>query len=241
MAGAFRHWGVTAWSPTGNEALLGGGNPTRQKTGLWLYELTKGEFSRVLGGQITGTCWSPGATNLVFCLDLPYSEIWTVPLDPKSPASEALGPGRALRQHYREIAALYTRRIQADPLDADAYLQRAQQHHFLHQEARVRTDMKQYAAIVTQGKPPGVAPDAPWDGERVINLPFDYQLVFSVEQRENGLQVLCVAFGQKGRGTMKSFEIPLFATSLLTLCLLSGLDAPPAHADFTFGPPVKGE
>jgi hypothetical protein len=48
---------------------------------------------------------------------------------------------------------------------------------------------------------------------------------------------------------MKSFKIPMLsiygaatrglAMSLLGLCLLSGLDAPPARADFTFGPRVN--
>jgi len=232
-------WGVVAWSPTGHEVCLGGGNPARQKTGLWLYDLTTKEFPRVLDGQITGTCWSPGATDLAFCLGLPYSEIWTAHLDPKVATVEALGPGRTLAEHYRQIARLYARRIQADPLDADAYLRRAEQHHFLHQEARVRADMRQYTAIMTQGKPLEAASVVPWDVEHTINGPFGYQFVFSVEQRENARQVLCVAFGQKGRGSMKSFEIPLVVTSLFGLCLLSGLDASPVHADFKFDEPAR--
>jgi hypothetical protein len=48
-----------------------------------------------------------------------------------------------------------------------------------------------------------------------------------------------VAFGQKGRWQMKLFEIPMFVASLLGFGLLSGLDAPPAYADFTFGEPEK--
>ncbi|MBM4029602.1 MAG: hypothetical protein FJ280_30015, partial [Planctomycetes bacterium] len=38
---------------------------------------------------------------------------------------------------------------------------------------------------------------------------------------------------------MKSFKIPLFTTSLVGFCLLSGLDARPARADFTFSTPEK--
>ena len=38
---------------------------------------------------------------------------------------------------------------------------------------------------------------------------------------------------------MKLFQIPMLSMSLLGLCLLSGLDAPPARADFTFGAPVN--
>jgi len=232
-------WGVTAWSPTGNEVCLGGGNPARQKTGLWLYDLTRREFSRVLDGQMTGTCWSSAGTDLAFCLGTPYLEIWTAHLDPKVSTIKALGPPRTLREHYRETAALYTRRIRVDPMDADAYLRRAQQYHYLHEERKVGADMRRYTAIVTQDKALDVPLDMPWDVEHVIDGPFGYQLVFSVEERDNGIQVLCVAFGQKGRGSMKSFEVPLFVTSLVGLCFLSGLDTPPARADFTFGEPVR--
>jgi hypothetical protein len=38
---------------------------------------------------------------------------------------------------------------------------------------------------------------------------------------------------------MKSFEVPLFLTSLVGLCFLSGLDTTPAYGDFTFGEPEK--
>jgi len=43
---------------------------------------------------------------------------------------------------------------------------------------------------------------------------------------------------------MKTFQIPILSTrglamSLLGFCLLSGLDTPPAHADFTFGEPAS--
>ena len=192
-------WGVTAWSPSGNEVLLGGGNSAWQKTGLWLYDLTRKGFFQSLGRPVEGTCWSPRATELAFCLGWPYSEIWVAQLDPKVPPSEALGPGQTVRDHYRQTAGLYTRRIEADPLDADAYLRRAQQYHFLHQERKVRADMGQYNAIVTQGKPLEAASVTPWDTERVINGPFGYQLVFSVEKRDNGIPVLSVAFGQKGK------------------------------------------
>jgi hypothetical protein len=40
---------------------------------------------------------------------------------------------------------------------------------------------------------------------------------------------------------MKVFEIPMVVTSLVGLCFLTGLDAPPARADFTFGASVNIE
>jgi hypothetical protein len=51
--------------------------------------------------------------------------------------------------------------------------------------------------------------------------------------------MMSVAFGQKGRCEMKLFEIPMVLTLTLGFCLLTGADAPPARADFTFGEPVN--
>ncbi len=242
-------WGVTAWSPTGEEVCLGGSNPAMQKTGLWIYDLAKKELLRVLDGQIASASWSPRATDLAFCLGPPYHEIWAANLDPNIPTIGALGPARTLREHYREMVALYTRRIKADPLDADAYLRRAQQYHFLREGVRVQADMRRYSAIVTQGSLPDLESGMAQDFERVINGPFNYQLVFSAERLVNETPVLNVALGQKGRCSMKSFQIPTLsiyglatrgvAMSLLGLCFLSGLDTLPARADFTFGEPTN--
>jgi hypothetical protein len=38
---------------------------------------------------------------------------------------------------------------------------------------------------------------------------------------------------------MKMFEVPMVVTSLVSLCFLTGLDAPPARAGFTFGTPAN--
>jgi len=241
--------GDTGWSPTGNDVCLGGSNPAKQKTGLWIYDLAKKELSRVLDGQIQSASWSPRATELAFCLGPPYHEIWAANLDPNIPTLEAFGPARTLREHYREMVALYSRRIIADPMDTDAYLRRAQQYHFLHEDAKVNRDMRLYSAIVTQGSLPDLGSGVAGGIERVINGPFDYQFVFSAERLVNEIPVLNFALRQKGRCNMKTFQIPILsiygaatrslAMSLLGLCLFSGLDTPPAHADFTFGESVE--
>jgi len=155
-------------------------------------------------------------------------------------SDEALkGTEAIMERHYRERVQYYVEKIQANPTDANNYLQRAQQHHYLHEEQNVHADMRRYAAILGGGPSLYFRFGAPRDFRRVVNGPFDCQLVFSVERRENGIQVLCIAFGQKGRCEMKLFEIPMLVTSLFGLCLLSGFDAPPVYADFMFGEPVK--
>ena len=235
----FATWGGAAWSPTGRELCLGGRNDSDDRTGLWVYSLDRSEPVRTLGGQITAGSWAPDGTKLVFCLGPPYYEIWVADLDRNISAIEALGPGQTLDEHFREMLALYTRRIEADPLDAYAHSSRAQYNDYLHDREKANADMRQYSAILSQGSSSDLQLGTSRDLMRVIHGPFGYRLVFSVERRKNGTQVLCVAFGQKGRSEMKLFEIPMFVMSLAGFWLVSSLDSPAAYADFTFGEPVN--
>jgi hypothetical protein len=183
--------------------------------------------------------WSSDETKLAFCLGPPYFEIWTADLDPKTPAIKALGPGQAPDEHFQEMVAFYTRRIEGDPQDAYAYSNRAHYYGCLHDRVKANADMRQFSAILSAGASSDVQVGVPRRLRRAINGPFGYQLAFSVGGRDDGVVVLCVACGQKGRCEMRVFEIPMLAMSLFGLGLLSGLDAPPAYADFTFGEPVN--
>jgi len=235
----FATWGGAAWSPTGRELCLGGRNDSDDRTGLWVYRLDRSEPVRTLGGQITAASWAPDGTKLVFCLGPPYYEIWVADLDRNVSAIEALGPGQTLDEHLREMIAFYTRRIEADPQDAYAHSSRARYYDFLHNREKANADMRQYSAILRRGSSSDLQLGTPRDRRRVINGPFGYRLVFSVGRRANGTQVLCVAFGQKGKSEMKLFEIPMFVMSLAGFWVVSSLDSPAAYADFTFGEPVN--
>ncbi len=234
-------WGVTGWSPSGREVCLGGGNPERDRTGLWLYDLDKKEFLNVLDGQIAATCWSPAGTELTFCLGTPYLEVWSLPLDPSVPTAEALGPGQTLDEHVREMLALYTRRIEADPQDAYAYSSRAQYHDYLRDRAKALADMRQWSAVLSGGSPRYSSSDTPRSSRRVVSLPFDCEFVFSAERPVNAIPMMSIAFGQKGRWEVKLFEIPIFVASLVGFCIISDLDLSPAYADFAFGHPAELE
>ena len=141
------------------------------------------------------------------------------------------------------MVALGTRRIAADPQDASAYASRAGCYDSLHNQAQANADMRRWSAILSGSDLQAAMAQ---NTKRVINGPFECQLVFSAERpvNVNEIPLLNVAFGQKGRCSMKSFQMPILsihglAMSLLGLCVLSGLDAPPARADFTFGEPVN--
>ena len=235
----FATWGGAGWSPTGRELCLGGRSDSDDRTGLWIYHLDKSEPAKILNGQITVGSWAPDGSKLVFSLGPPYFEIWTADLDPIVSTIEALAPTLTLDEHFREMATLYTSRIEADPADADNYLHRAEQ--FQHQcnKAKVHSDMRRYYTTLRQRSSSAFRFGTPKSLQRVLSGPLDYQLIFSIERCENGIHVPCIAFRQKGRCNMKSFQIPMLSMSLLGFCLFSGLDTPQVFADFTFGAPTN--
>jgi serine/threonine protein kinase/Tol biopolymer transport system component len=239
----FAAWVGPTWSPTGYELCLAGRNDSDDRTGLWIYSLDRREPARTLTGQVTGGAWSPDGTKLVFCLGPPYFEIWAADLDPNIPTMEALSPAETLDEHFRNMVAFYTRRIEGDPPDAYAYSDRARYHDYQHDRASANADMRRWSAVISGKSPSDLQAATPRSIRRILSGPLGHQLVFSAERPVNEIPLLNVALGQKGRCKMKSFQIPILsihgvAMSLLGLCLLSGLDAPPAHADFTFGQPM---
>ena len=139
-------------------------------------------------------------------------------------------------KHCRERVQYYSGRIQANPADPNNYLWRAQYHDYLHEREKATADMRRWSAILGGSDLQAATPRSI---RRVVNGPFGYQLVFSAERPVNEIPLVNIAFGQKGRCNMKPFQMPMLSMSLLGLCLLSGLDTPPARADFTFGEPVN--
>ena len=227
------------WSCDGREFYLGGYNRVDFPTGLWVYDVDKKKTLKVLSGQIMSGQRTRDRKRLLLRLGSPYYETWVADLDPALSTIEALGPGRTPEEHYQELVNLYTRAIEVDPADASAYSSRAQCYDYLHERLRAQVDMRRWSAVVSARSPSGVwsatSPDLGW----IIDLPFDCEVVFSAERPVHTFPTMSIAFGQKGRCEMKRFEIPMVVTSLVGLCFLAGLDAPVAHADFTFGDPVN--
>ncbi len=248
----FGTWGGPVWSPTGNELCLGAGSSVGDRTGLWIYRLDGNEPVKILDSQIMAASWAPDGTKLAFGLRPPYFELWAADVDPSVSTIESLGSAQTLDEHWQDMLRLYTRRIETDPQDAYAYSDRARYYDYLKDREEAKADMRRWSAIVSGSDLPVdtprprrfASPNEAAGVRRVINGPFNYKIVFSAERPVNETPILNIALGQKGRCNMKSFKMPILSTrglamSLLGLCLLSGLDTPAAHADFTFGEPVS--
>jgi Tol biopolymer transport system component/tetratricopeptide (TPR) repeat protein len=235
----FAVWGRATWSPTGQELCLGGRNDSEDRTGLWIHSLDRNQPMRILDGQVTAGSWAPDGTKLAFCLGPPYFELWAADLSTSRSTIENLGRGQTSDEYSRQMIAFYSRRIEADTSDADACYGRAQYYQFLHEREKADADLRRFSSIVSRVLSSNSQVAMPKRLCGTINGIFGYQVAFSVGGRKNGMQVLCVALGQKGRCEMRVFEIPMVVLSLLGISFVSGFDAPLARADFTFGQPTN--
>jgi len=233
--GPFAAVGGMAWSPKGDELCIGGESSGEKRAGLWICRFDHSDPVEVLEGEVDVSSWSARGTKLVFTLGSPFVEVWAAELDPNVSVVETLRPVQTADEHFRELAALWTRRIEADPTDPYNYLHRGDRYRSLHEDAKLRADVRRYWAALHPGWPGDFCLAGPWCIMRGVDGPFDYQLVVFFERQEDGMQVLRIAFGQKGRCEMRLFEIPMVVASLLGLCFLPDPQVSPARADFTFG------
>jgi len=143
-----RLWGGN-WHPDSSEFTMCGYHNPEHRTGLWIYDLNKGEAAKVLGAQITNAAWARDGTQLSFSLGPPFYEVWTVDLDPNISTIEALGGGSTLEEHYHQMLQHCTRIIEADPEDAESYHQRARYYHYLNDKEQFLADMEMYINILS--------------------------------------------------------------------------------------------
>jgi hypothetical protein len=231
--------GGLAWSPKGDELSVGNRSVAERRAGLWICRFGHKEPIEILDGQVDAGSWSAQGKKLAFNLGFPFFEVWTADLDSKTSNVAALGPAQTTAGYLRELIAWRTRRIAADPADANNYLHRAEYYRTLHESRNLRADARRYWAALEPGVPPGFQLAGPWTLMRAFNGPLASQIVVFAEKQEDGMLLLRIAFGQKGRCEMKVFEIPMVVASLLGLCLLPDLQMPAARADFVFGRPVN--
>jgi serine/threonine protein kinase len=159
----------------------------------------------------------------------------------EQPDETAKGTEAIMERHYRARAQYYSERIAANPMDPNNYLRRAQQYHYLHEERNIQADMIRYGRVLSQGQLPMLLFGAAKRFRPVVHVTSRYQFVLSAARRESGIVVMSIAFGQKGKSTMKPFEIPMLLASVLGACFFTSIDVPVVLADFAFGTPANIE
>jgi hypothetical protein len=154
--------GGVSWSPTSEELCVGGGGGPENRSGLWIYSFDGREPAKTLAGQLTGASWAPDGRSIQFVLGMPYFEVWTANIEPGISTIESLGPGRTADEHFREMVAFYTRRIETDPQDLGAYWGRARYYDNLGEREKAIADTKRWETLVSGETPsdPGVATPA---------------------------------------------------------------------------------
>ena len=81
-------------------------------------------------------------------------------MTPTCQPSNALGPARTLGEHFRDMVALWTRRIETYPQDANGYLRRAVCYDSLGERAQAEADMKRWSRAIS-GRSPETGLDTP--------------------------------------------------------------------------------
>lgn len=110
------------WSPDGRELSIGGYPTCRM--GLWILDTRTGEARRMLDGPIMTAAWSPDRSKMAVVVGPVQIGIWLVEMDPNRPTAEALGDGRTVEEHCRELIEYYNRGVAADPNYIDSHLRR---------------------------------------------------------------------------------------------------------------------
>jgi serine/threonine protein kinase len=130
------------WAPSGRWFSLGGWDPAVQ-AGLWIYDMNQGQAKKMLSGLAGTARWSADEKSLVYFVDAPILELWMADI-------ESLGSGKTFAEHDREMAAYYTRMIQAYPEQTQYYLSRASCYSRLNEIEKAIADIERADRISTQ-------------------------------------------------------------------------------------------
>jgi tetratricopeptide (TPR) repeat protein len=84
-----------------------------------------------------------------------HHEIWVARLDPNTSSTEALGPGQTIEEYCQEMIDYYTRRIETDPEDVEAYLSRAECRVYLQEYEKATADFEEVDMLLESGNIPG--------------------------------------------------------------------------------------
>ncbi len=138
---------MVSWSPDARKISLPyyevPGRWAYDQMGLWVYDLTSRNASKILTGAFEKCSWSKPDMNRMAigrAFSTMYSEIWVAD-------TAALDQGRTLREHFQEMADCCSRRIEADPSDTANYLSHARYCALLKEEGKALADLERCTTV----------------------------------------------------------------------------------------------
>lgn len=133
------------WSPDAQELIVGSAS-WYSRTGLCMWDIVHQEAWQLLRPPATRGLWSPDGSQLLIAVN---DELWLAKLDPSIPTARSLASAQILDQVLSERLQRWTRYIDADPEDAELYLERALTHIARHDYEQAHADLQAFARCVT--------------------------------------------------------------------------------------------
>ena len=113
--------------------------------GTWILDIKKNEARRVFPAQIRIMPSSDGSNVLIGMDD----EVWLANLDQQTSIHQLFGPGLSVDQFISQELQRWTRYIEANPTNADLYLERALTHVAMRDYERANEDLRVFMTLIT--------------------------------------------------------------------------------------------
>jgi serine/threonine protein kinase len=117
------------------------------EAGVWIYDIQHKEAWRIPGYHSDSTfLWSPDGSKMAINF---LGELWLAKLDPNIPTYQTLGPAVSRDDFMKHQLDQKTKAIEADPINAESYFERALVHISLQQHDKAIADLQEFGKLVT--------------------------------------------------------------------------------------------
>jgi serine/threonine protein kinase len=133
------------WSPDEKHLVIGSSSWYSQ-TGTWILDIDKNEARQALPQSGNLLALSPDESRLLVNV---LDEIWLADIGSGTPISMAFGPAMTRDQFLSQRLQRWTQRIEANPQDAELYLERALTYIAIQEYKQARVDLQIFTRLVT--------------------------------------------------------------------------------------------
>ncbi len=138
------------WSPNGKEICIQSAS-WYGEIGLWMYDVQEKEAKQFIDSPARCAVWSPDGTKLVLSV---RDEAWIVELDPNQPTVSAFNQAMSPEDFIETQLQQHNRKIAADPVHAESYLERALIHLSTENFDDAQSDLARCGELVSNSHDP---------------------------------------------------------------------------------------